>query len=711
MIRTATRVFPILTVTFFTTLCIFAQLDPTFGTNGKTVRPFPGFESPLKTFLLSDGKVLVLTTNMATNVAAPTYHFVRFNSDGTVDTAYGTNGSVQLPIPFINTQAQSYQITDAVRQADGKIVAVGFDNGNGLVVRLNENGTLDSTFSGDGVHRPNVDQTRQDFIDNVIYQPDGKIVVAGHSQLFSVMSHIFLVRYESNGELDLTFGDQAGFIVHSAETVNLVGLARQSNGNYIALGRGWTENQVNVGRCYRFNSNGSLDNTFTSPEFPQSDATDLLVDSSDRVIVGGNPYMTDSLLRSHSDLKLTRLNSGGGVDSTFGSGGVLQIDIVSGMTDTFGDMIELPDGSIALAATTFISRNRSAVYAWQMSVLKIGTAGTVTGRYLVTDLAGLSSANIVRQPDGKLVITGTWGTVNGLGDVLITRHTGIPLTTSRFRATPFEFTTSVMGISHPAIFRPSSTKWYATPFLTQGIQFGLSTDVPVSGDYLADPASELAVFRPSTATWYIARTYFDSSTNFVTIQWGLPGDLPAQYDYDGDGKYDVAVFRPSDGNWYVRRSSDGSAKIDHWGLSGDKPVIGDYDGDGLGDLAVWRPSSGVWFISRSSDGQAYIVPFGLDGDIPVQEDYDGDLKTDIAVFRPSTGFWYILRTSDGGSTVLPFGISEDIPVPADYDGDRKMDISVYRPSTSRWYRINSSDGTLDNLPWGLPGDIVVEGRY
>jgi uncharacterized delta-60 repeat protein len=708
MIRNLSRVPTVLLAIYLTAVCVEAQLDPTFGTNGKTIRA-----ATVKSFLLPDGKILVLTWQLVSTSASATFVFDRFNSDGTIDTTYGTNGSVTLPIPFIDTAFNQYHLIDAVRQPDGKIVAVGWDGPNGLVVRLNENGTLDTSFSGDGIHRPNINSQGSDGALRVVLQPDGKLVVLGSTQI-NFQNNLYLIRYEANGELDFVFGNQGGYIVHSnAQAWDVSGLGRQSNGKYIVLTVGTTSAEPQrVGRVIRFNTDGTIDSSFTSPTFTDLESVDLLVLSDDRIVVGGNPSSTDAVLRTDTDIKLTRLNAGGGLDSSFGNGGHLITELGGGMQDELADLVELDGGAIGVAATTFVQKNRSAINGYQMSVFTVGSGGTLTGRYAATDMSEVGeSSNILRQADGKLIVVGSAGGYLS-SDVVLTRHIGVPMTSPRFNAIPFEFTNSSfpLGISQAAVFRPSTSNWYASPTLSGGVTFGLSTDIPVAADYYGNLGTELAVFRPSNGTWYIARSYGNAASNFTTIQWGLNGDVPAAYDYDGDSKYDVAVFRPSNGNWYIRQSSNGAAQIYHWGITGDRPVVGDYDGDGLGDLAVWRPSSGVWYINRSSDGQAVIAGFGLEGDIPVQEDFDGDLRTDIAVYRPSTGVWYIWRSSDGGFTIVQFGTNGDVPVPADYDGDRKMDIAVYRPSTSRWFWIRSSGGG-EQFTWGIPGDVAVQGRY
>lgn len=268
------------------------------------------------------------------------------------------------------------------------------------------------------------------------------------------------------------------------------------------------------------------------------------------------------------------------------------------------------------------------------------------------------------------------------------------------------------------IYRPNDdgaghSQWYILNSVTNVSSqqpFGLSTDLPVPGDYDGNGVSEIAVFRGSEGAWYIS---LGSAQNFYRVPFGANGDVPVPADYDGDGKTDIAVWRPSTGTWYISQSSDGGFRATQFGTSGDKVVPGDYDGDGKTDVAVFRPSTGVWYILKSLNGSVFGIAWGVSSDQLVQGYYDADSKMDIAVWRPASGTWYILKSTTNYTTsdAIPWGTSGDIPVQGDYEADGQYDVGVFRPSTGQWYVRRSSDGSTLATQWGQSGDRPALSAY
>lgn len=686
---------------------ISAQLDPTFGTNGVTTTNFSDPATPIAGFVLPDTKILVVA-KIELAGSLNRYYFIRYNNDGTPDATYGTGGRIELPLPMpLNS---NIHILDAARQPDGKIILAGWDSDNGFIARLNENGTLDTSFSGDGVHRPNINQSGFDQITTVAVQADGKIVVGGYVEFAFGPHSIYLLRYHSNGTLDESFGIE-GYIIHGSLGIYQGSpqfLFLQSTGKIITVSSPDT-NTATSGSVRRFNSDGTIDNTFTTVFFPTNGFGDALVQPDNKILISRYIQKNETLDRQHTDISISRFDANGNPDTGFGNAGQATVDL-TGYFDDFPNALHvLPNGEILVASRTDVQPNRSAFRGSMLSLVRLSATGGTLGKLLVTNSLGHYKTAIIPQPDGKIVaLDYIYNSAANETDILLARVTGVPLQTYRLHGVPFDFRYPAFnGIAEPAIFRPSDRRWYMYN-IAPGYLFGLSDDIPVPSDYIQDLAADMAMFRPSNGTWYIARDYQNAASNYITIQWGLNGDIPAPADYDGDGKSDLAVFRPSNGVWYIRNSADESFTIFQWGLNGDKPVPGDYDGDGIYDVGVFRPSDGNWYILRSSDGQPYILHFGLNGDIPVHEDYDGDGKFDIAVYRPSDGIWYRLNSSNGSFFAMAWAIPADIPVPADYDGDGKADIAVWRQGNGRWYVNQSIDGAMGVYNWGIMGDIPLQ---
>jgi hypothetical protein len=132
-------------------------------------------------------------------------------------------------------------------------------------------------------------------------------------------------------------------------------------------------------------------------------------------------------------------------------------------------------------------------------------------------------------------------------------------------------------------------------------------------DFDGDGKSDLAIYRPSVGEWW----YLKSSTGENrAVQFGNSTDRPLSGDFTGDGKTDVAIWRPSTGTWFILRSDDNTYYAYPFGAAGDIPTTGDYDGDGKADAAIFRPSEGVWYINQSGGGIS-IRQFGQNGDVPI----------------------------------------------------------------------------------------------
>jgi len=280
------------------------------------------------------------------------------------------------------------------------------------------------------------------------------------------------------------------------------------------------------------------------------------------------------------------------------------------------------------------------------------------------------------------------------------------------------------GKTDPVIIRNGT--WWVLPssgLPGTSLLAGSASDVPLqAADYDGDGVSDIRLFRPSNGTWLGAgvnrsQTATGAPTTIATtvgpppLQFGVSTDRPVPGDYDGDWIMDEAVFRPSSGTWFATLSGGGADLVKQFGVSSDRLVPGDYDGDGKTDLALFRPSVGTWYVVPSAGGPDLVVTFGSASDRLVPGDYDCDGRTDFAYFTPSTGHWHIRYRTGEADRDTEFGIATDRVTPGDFDGDGCTDLALFRPSNGLWYAVPSSGGSDIVRGWGQASDVLPWPAY
>ena len=130
---------------------------------------------------------------------SPNSHSViaRYNTDGTLDTSFGTNGKVEI------TNGTSSSLSDVLILGSGKILVCGYSSvGSGTyLARLNTDGSLDTSFGSSGITNTTFGDTGR----KIAVQSDGSIVVAGY-KFDSGRFKYHISRYSSSGVLDTGFG-------------------------------------------------------------------------------------------------------------------------------------------------------------------------------------------------------------------------------------------------------------------------------------------------------------------------------------------------------------------------------------------------------------------------------------------------------------------------------------------------------------------------
>ncbi|HYC47654.1 MAG TPA: delta-60 repeat domain-containing protein [Burkholderiales bacterium] len=243
-----------------------------------------------------DGKILV--AGHVQNGPAFDIALVRYNADGSLDTTFAGDGSLVVP-------AGSTGNPTIVLQPDGRflVAATGMGAGNAdfMLVRFNADGSPDTSFDGDGKVTTDFGG-RTDSVSDVLLQADGKVIVAGNTT-DGFNGDYALARYNADGTLDATFG--VGGKITTALSVHtdlLASIALQSDGRIVAVGSSWPSFLTLV----HYNADGSLDTTLDGDGSLLLDvashsvrATDLVLQPDGTIVVLGHHTLSFAAARRH----------------------------------------------------------------------------------------------------------------------------------------------------------------------------------------------------------------------------------------------------------------------------------------------------------------------------------------------------------------------------------------------------------------------------
>ena len=387
-------------------------LDPSFGTSGTVTTGLVGpvGDSPANALLLQpDGKLIAVGDSDANPTDGqdplPQISLVRYNPDGSWDPGFGSYGVVRTTIPGGNAYANA-----ALLQPDGKIVVAGYYWPNGrrvfALLRYDADGSLDPSFGTGGiVTTPVGDDDSEAF--GVVLQPDGKIVAGGlTNDSNGSNSRSALVRYNPDGTLDASFGSDGIVLDTHVRQHGFAAIALQPDGKILGVGQGalwpWTATPLT-----RFNSDGTPDSSFGSGGVSkaatgQADALTLQPDGK-IVVVGENA----------NSFSVTRVDPDGTADPSFGSGGTVTTPMGPGFNEASAVALQ-PDAKVVVAGP---SQGGLTIVRYDQD----GSLDPTFGRgAIVTTLnttacpcwANAGATSMVLQPDGKIDAAG-WAAIDG----------------------------------------------------------------------------------------------------------------------------------------------------------------------------------------------------------------------------------------------------------------------------------------------------------
>jgi uncharacterized delta-60 repeat protein len=390
------------------------DLDPTFGAGGTVLTDLAASAHDEAHALLvqPDGKYVVAgSVASAYSWLDSAFGLARYNPDGTLDPTFGTGGRV------LATFGRSASPSSLALAPGGRIVACGltsdpdaFGPRSFAVLRLNEDGTPDATFDGDGRAVVSVD-TSDVSTPGLAVGGDGKIVLVGTSYVrdrptpFSAV----VLRLNADGSPDTGFG-AGGKAFDAGALTGATSVALDASGRVVVAGfaQGTSPNRLAVAR---FTAAGVLDAGFdgdgvaTAAFYDQgSSAAVVAVAPDGRVVAAGTTGQATGQYTSQNDVAVARFNDDGTPDATFSGDGRATI----GFADTHERamcMAVAADGSVTVGGTS------EKPWYGGFALFRLDPSGTPDAAFdgdgvAFGPLDSRSAAGVALGPGGSVVAAG-----------------------------------------------------------------------------------------------------------------------------------------------------------------------------------------------------------------------------------------------------------------------------------------------------------------
>ncbi len=323
------------------------SLDPTFVSGGVVHTPIK--RTHLKAIAQQpDGKLVVADHVQGANYT--NLAVARYNSDGSLDTSFATNGIFTLDLGYSSHAGGGPAI-----QRDGKIVVAGAANNGSLLLtaRLNADGTIDTTYGNFGFTQTSLAYPTIG-VSEIAVQPDQKVVIVGTRTVIGQTSDALIVRYNTDGTLDQTFSGDGIITVHfNGSIFSFAQAVEIQPDEKVVVHGGFSKGSADDITVSRYNPDGSLDTTFGNNGHVIEDivrfdgAADVALQSDGKMIVTG--YLQPADFGSRTTLVI-RYNADGSRDSSFANNGVYT-NAFQGNSSGYSIFVQ-PDGKILIGGTS-----------------------------------------------------------------------------------------------------------------------------------------------------------------------------------------------------------------------------------------------------------------------------------------------------------------------------------------------------------------------
>ena len=354
----------------------------------------------LSIFLDSNNKLLVSDTSLINSYSSSSTvnkAFIRLNADGTIDNTFNYRGDMT-----------AWRPAGVKQQSDGKYIISGTNISaytSLAIERINYDGSPDNTFVG-----------QWDFSCNsnaVVIQSDGKIISgAGCEQLYGASTQKALARILSNGNLDTTFNSGGVGLDSATNGTRVEDIVLQPDGKILVAGEFESYNGTSRLDLLRLNTDGTLDTSF-SHTLPVSTIQKSISDIE--LLADGKMYVTVTNSATTTPA-LYRLNTDGSTDTSFVSKNFAKITSTSQGVNVYSAK-QASDGKVVVSGNFEKYDNQFA--RGLVRVLPNGDIDNtfVTSSGIGSTTVGFSQYFVYTtqtMPDGNLVAIGTFATYDGV---------------------------------------------------------------------------------------------------------------------------------------------------------------------------------------------------------------------------------------------------------------------------------------------------------
>jgi uncharacterized delta-60 repeat protein len=311
------------------------------------------------------------------------YNEVRTSKVGRVN-ASGTADATFQAWPGCNGQVHAL-----ARQSDGNVLLAGYFSAydevpRSNIARTNTDGSLDTSFdTGTGFA---MGSDNFPYINAMVVQADGKVLVAGNFGGYNGTSRNNIARLLANGELDLSFNPGTGTdgSIHTMQVL--------ANGDVLIGGNFNTYNGIARRSIARLNTDGSLDTGFNPGSGASGTVECILVRTNGSLYIGGTFGTYNNVPRTN----FARIQANGTLDNGFPSIDLLPLSQVLSISEEPSGALWIGGGLIQ----QFLLRVTATGEIDQGTALGAGPNGTVH--------------QIVRLTSGSTLIVGNFTAFNGV---------------------------------------------------------------------------------------------------------------------------------------------------------------------------------------------------------------------------------------------------------------------------------------------------------